>query len=188
MAADFRSGPETPYSKTGTESPIKRKSFYLNRGFGTTSTPTAITCPQYQAMRGSRRCMHYLASGACKLPAEFICTEYLKRNGYANASGTLQASVPAIPRIFAQPKLETPPERSGALTAHAGKTALLELALELGGTQLHLVSGYTPAPRMELSWEHAATLRRILDAFPGAQLVGFGPDLPPSSSPPGEQP
>ena len=175
---------------SGTETPDnKRSEVLLIRGFGTTPpAAVGITCPKYEPAAGTKRCQHYWSNGSCALPTEFMCIEYLKRNGHQTALRAHQEAVPPARALFAQPHASVPPERSGARSKPTAKPVAVELALELGGTQLHLVSGYTPAPRMELSWEHAATLRRILDAFPGARLVGFGPDLTPSSSPPGEQP
>lgn len=42
--------------------------------------PPGITCAKFQRAEG-RRCAHYLASGACALPDEFMCVEWLKLNG-----------------------------------------------------------------------------------------------------------
>ena len=167
----------------------KRSEVLLIRGCGRTPpTGAGITCTKYEPAAGTKRCLHYGSNGSCALPTEFMCIEHLKRNGHPSALSAHQEAVPPARALFAQPQASASPARSGACSKPAAKPVAVELALELGGTHLHLVSGYTPAPRMELSWEHAATLRRILDAFPGAHLVGFGPDLPSSSSPPGEQP
>jgi hypothetical protein len=42
-----------------------------------------ITCPRYEPKPGSKRCKHYLKGGACALPDEFMCVEWLKANGHA---------------------------------------------------------------------------------------------------------
>ena len=40
-----------------------------------------ITCPRYDPVPGTKRCKHYLKGGACSLPDEFMCVEWLKVNG-----------------------------------------------------------------------------------------------------------
>lgn len=45
------------------------------------STPPSVTCPHYAPPPGERRCRHYLPNGACDRPDEFLCVEWLKRNG-----------------------------------------------------------------------------------------------------------
>ena len=42
-----------------------------------------ITCLSYGPKPGLRRCRHYLKGGACELPDEFMCVEWLKVNGHA---------------------------------------------------------------------------------------------------------
>jgi hypothetical protein len=47
--------------------------------------PTAapeITCSRYDPVPGTKRCKHYLKGGACALPDEFMCVEWLKANGH----------------------------------------------------------------------------------------------------------
>ncbi len=47
------------------------------------STPSAeVTCTRYDPVPGTRRCKHYLKGGACSLPDEFMCVEWLKANGH----------------------------------------------------------------------------------------------------------
>lgn len=41
-----------------------------------------ITCPRYDPVPGTKRCKHYLKGGACSLPDEFMCVEWLKANGH----------------------------------------------------------------------------------------------------------
>jgi len=46
--------------------------------------PPGITCESYTRGEG-KRCAHYAAGGACSLPTEFMCVEWLKHNGPAPA-------------------------------------------------------------------------------------------------------
>ncbi len=46
-----------------------------------TATPE-ITCPRCDPVPGTKRCKHYLKGGACALPDEFMCVEWLKANGH----------------------------------------------------------------------------------------------------------
>lgn len=42
--------------------------------------PPGISCAKYTRGEG-KRCVHYVANGACALPDEFMCVEWLKANG-----------------------------------------------------------------------------------------------------------
>jgi hypothetical protein len=42
--------------------------------------PPGITCEKYVRGEG-KRCVHYVANGACALPDDFMCVEWLKANG-----------------------------------------------------------------------------------------------------------
>ena len=46
----------------------------------TDDKPAGITCEQYVRGEG-KRCRHYLPNGACSLPGELMCVEWLKKNG-----------------------------------------------------------------------------------------------------------
>jgi hypothetical protein len=46
------------------------------------ATSADVTCPRYDPVPGTRRCKHYLKGGACSLPDEFMCVEWLKANGH----------------------------------------------------------------------------------------------------------
>jgi hypothetical protein len=60
----------------------------------------------------------------------------------------------------------------------------VEVELQAGASRAYLVPEYSgQAERLELTYEHAATLRLLLDAFPGARLTGLR-RLPPSARPP----
>lgn len=163
--------------------------------------PTGVTCPSYEALPGTKRCQHYLNGGACSLPTEFMCIEWLKVNGNSaqtitpappipQARGLFQLQSPSVPPrtpptaaspVRANPAdqpISDPPVRTPAQPlapdALAGFQALgVEVALDVGGTRVHLVPGYSSHDRLEISHEHAATLRLLLDAFPGARVVGF---------------
>ena len=52
-------------------------------GEGSSALPEGITCPRYDAPPGEKRCRHYVKGGACALPDEFMCLEWLKANGHA---------------------------------------------------------------------------------------------------------
>jgi hypothetical protein len=53
----------------------------------TGSPPTPVTCPHYAPPPGERPCRHYLPNGACDRPDEFLCVEWLKRNGLRASVG-----------------------------------------------------------------------------------------------------
>ena len=72
-------------------------------GQGPIATPE-ITCPRYEPKPGTKRCKHYLKGGACALPDEFMCVEWLKANGHA---------VPEpLPPVEVEPPPPTPPPSS----------------------------------------------------------------------------
>ena len=73
---------------------------------GVTSKAAAqdITCLRFEAIPGTRRCRHYLKGGACSLPDEFMCIEWLKANGYAAPE-----SLPPVEETPAPPPPATPP-------------------------------------------------------------------------------
>jgi len=49
------------------------------------SAPPGYTCTHYDALPGSKRCRHYVERGACALPTEFMCVEWMKANGQGPA-------------------------------------------------------------------------------------------------------
>ena len=51
---------------------------------------------------------------------------------------------------------------------------------ELG--EVWLVPGYTGQARKEITPEHAATLRLLLEAFPGGRVTSFGKPLAPATT------
>jgi hypothetical protein len=165
---------------------------------------SGIDCPKYLPLSGSKRCQHYLDGGACALATEFMCVEWLKRNGRAvpqehpahdattaqprflpglappAATRATPAPEVAAPQAPSVPAAEPPP-----VNAHARapitpeelasfKALGVELCLDLGEAgPLWLVPRYTGQARKEITPEHAATLRLLLDAFPGARIGAF---------------
>jgi hypothetical protein len=69
--------------------------------------PTAapeITCPRYDPVPGTKRCKHYLKGGACSLPDEFMCVEWLKANGHH-----VPPPLPPLDPVEAEPPTEPAP-------------------------------------------------------------------------------
>lgn len=56
-----------------------------------------ITCAQYEPFSGSRRCTHYLPSGACALPLRLTCIEWLKL-ARRRANSSPRAGAPQLER------------------------------------------------------------------------------------------
>jgi len=156
------------------------------------SPPTSsggYTCPDYDPVPGGKRCRSYLDGGACALPTEFMCVEWLRANGQpvpaprtpAAPVGRPLPMAPAAPtaarRAPAQRRAcDTPdPVILRRLTdddVSAFKARGVEVCVstdELG--DLWLVPDYTGAERKELSIHDAATLAAVCIAFPGARVV-----------------
>ncbi|MBC7174052.1 MAG: hypothetical protein H5U40_16540 [Polyangiaceae bacterium] len=67
--------------------------------------PTGITCEKYTRGEG-KRCVHYVSNGACALPDEFMCVEWLKANGSKAAHSlpvVTEASKPVARDLFGNP-------------------------------------------------------------------------------------
>lgn len=78
-------------------------------------TKLPITCSKYEPDLDGRRCRHYGGRGACVLPEEFMCVEWLKANGHPVA-----LAVPIPPPItrnfFGDPMLsDSAPEAAQEL-------------------------------------------------------------------------
>ncbi len=159
------------------------------------SASRAIACPKYEPAPGSRRCRHYVANGACDLPDELMCVEWLKANEHAP-----KPSVPTPPPlerdlfgaayIHPAPICEharatepvastTPPVAPAPL---ALKAAALETFQALGVEvrlesddlgELWLVPAYTGSGRQELSFEHAALIATLCAAMPSARVTAL---------------
>lgn len=186
---------------------------------------SAFECPKYRPLPGSKRCQHYLDGGACGLPDEFMCVEWLKANGHkvappaprADASPPMDppppAARPAAPArdLFGtpvsppaskepakkkqEPATSVPPElpegpplaRISDEDIASFKALGVEVCIESEGIgQVWLVPEYTGQDRKEISVEHAATLRLVVDAFPGAKVTAFE-KLRPAKPPTGKE-
>lgn len=177
--------------------------------------PPAYNCPTYEPLPGSKRCQHYLDNGACALPGEFMCSEWLKANGQKAGPSAVRVEAqapsepPAAPKpddvardLFGAPiappapkgppkrkppPVASPPSTPPAEGAPVGpiprisdediasfKALGVEVCLRSDALgDVWLVPEYTECDRREITPEHAATLRLIVDAFPGAQVVAF---------------
>lgn len=175
--------------------------------------PDGISCPKYEreAKPGSKRCRHFVKGGACALPSELLCIEWVRANPDKAAEydqpkdpgPTLPGFDPPKPP---QPKPNAPKPKSKPQVvnqlspvsrdelpmpiADADLQSLVALGYEMliegwGGQPFWLVPNYTPNERPEISYRDAATLANVLYAFPGArvkQLRRVPPD--PAESPP----
>ena len=156
-----------------------------------------ITCTKYEATAGTRRCKHYQPNGACGLPDEFMCVEWLKANGHATPAPTRPAPTREPARdLFGRPIAEKPAPITApksvpvAVTAPSRidvpivrtladvdimsfKALRLEVRLATEVGDVWLVPAYTGMDRQELSVDHAALLATICSTLPGAQVTAF---------------
>jgi hypothetical protein len=153
-------------------------------------------------MPGEKRCRHYVSGGACARGDEFMCVEWLKANGANPDPDPPPTSNPARD-LFGHPVIEpprpTPTKPSLAKGTPARElrpqTPAVERAPLCGLTpddiasfkqlgvevclsseaygELWLVPEYTGRDRRELTPEHAATIGRMLEVFPGSKVVSF---------------
>lgn len=66
--------------------------------------PYGITCPKYVRGEG-KRCIHFAAGGACQLPDELLCVEWLKVN---RPRSPASVAVSTLPRdLFGEPVAES---------------------------------------------------------------------------------
>ena len=156
-----------------------------------------ITCPKYEPVTGTKRCRHYQANGACGLPDEFMCVEWLKANGHATPPPTRSVPTTEPARdLFGRPIAEKPvpvaaPKPSLGAVAPTARTDVpivrtladvdiasfkalgleVRLATEVG--EVWLVPAYTGMDRQELTVDHAALLATICSALPGAQVTAL---------------
>lgn len=166
--------------------------------------PPGVTCERYTRGEG-KRCAHYTASGACTLPGESACLEWLKANG-SRARATATARLPTPPPVArdlfghpipdAKPALKAKPVTpaatetttaapviSPAIDGLRGLTTDDIASFKALGAEVHfksdtygdvwLVPAYTGQSRKELTPEHAATIVRVLAAFPGSRVLAF---------------
>ncbi|MBM4777540.1 MAG: hypothetical protein GQE15_07530 [Archangiaceae bacterium] len=140
--------------------------------------PSGITCPKYVRGEG-KRCAHFKTNGACALPDEFMCVEWLKVNGKAPPAPPERTPEPR-PVEVGTPAEATAPDEVGPARGFTSddiasfKALGVEVRLrsETYG-EVWLVPAYTGQPRKELTPEHAATVLRVLEAFPGSRVISF---------------
>jgi hypothetical protein len=157
-----------------------------------------ITCPKYEPVPGTKRCRHYHANGACGLPDEFMCVEWLKANGHATPAPVTPMATNAVARdLFGKavaetsPRVDPPPPPRVAPSVPRDeevpivrsltdadlasfKTLGFEVRLateELG--DVWIVPAYTGAERHELSVDHAALIAAVASAFHGARVTAL---------------
>ena len=173
----------------------------------TNDKPAGITCEQYARGEG-KRCRHYLPNGACSLPGEFMCTEWLKKNPHNQAArqedkrprdlfgnplpepSAKKSEPPATSEksdaAAEQPTPDehpTPPPR-GLTTEDVESFKALGVEVCIHAEDLGdvwLVPTYTGQPRKEITPEHLATIARVLDTFPGSRVTAF--DKKPATRP-----
>jgi len=58
--------------------------------------PPGITCEKYTRGEG-KRCIHFASNGACTLPDEFMCVEWLKANGHGKRTLSVVEDKPVDP-------------------------------------------------------------------------------------------
>jgi len=155
-----------------------------------------VSCPKYESVAGTKRCVHYLPNGACARPDELMCVEWLKANGHAPPPAP-PAPAPLERNLLGEPvRREPPPARTKPGPAPPApsrsvtptpvvhtlrdedvasfKALGAEVCLasdELG--EVWLVPAYTGQDRLELSVEHAALLAAVGAVFPGAKVTAF---------------
>lgn len=178
----------------------------------TTPRPPGVTCEKYARGEGNR-CAHYVKGGACTLPGESACLEWLKVNSSrAPAINDVKGKAPPVARdLFGHPvtgpkpapktkaagpvlppkpaarppQAATPPAKAEppATDGLSGLTTDDITSFKALGAEVHfksdtygdvwLVPAYTGHPRKELTVEHAATIVRVLAAFPGSRVLAF---------------
>jgi hypothetical protein len=156
-----------------------------------------ITCDRYESSGDSRRCKHFLAGGACKLPSEFMCIEWQKANPGAPPRPAPVAEPPSLVASVFGDALSDPlddllglPEDLGAPTAasdaervpsasseasagmalSAPRHVAVQIVADALGGEVWLVPAYTNANRRELTFADAQAIASIFAAVPGARI------------------
>ncbi len=83
-------------------------------------TRLPITCGQYEPDHDGRRCRHYGGRGACALPDEFMCVEWLKANGHSVVPAG-PVPPPITHNFFGDPMPAEPPPVAHPPTSPAQK-------------------------------------------------------------------
>jgi hypothetical protein len=159
------------------------------------ATPRGITCPDYDAAEGSRRCRDFLQGGGCARADRLECTEWRKANPLRPRASELPASPPLAPRGLPVPPAATdavvtrdrvealalaPPRASTAPTflSAADVASFRDLGAEvcLASPELGsvwIVAAPTGQDRRELTPEQLAVLVNACIALPGAHVVAI---------------
>jgi hypothetical protein len=85
-------------------------------------TRLPISCGKYEADHDGRRCRHYGGRGACALPDEFMCVEWLKANGHP-VPPTGPVPPPITHNFFGDPMPVEPPPTASPLPVPPSQTA-----------------------------------------------------------------
>lgn len=157
-----------------------------------------ITCPKYEPVPGTKRCRHYHANGACGLPDELMCVEWLKANGHPAPVPVTPTAKSAVGRdLFGNPVIEPPsslapspivgvdapvarreevPVVRSLTDADIASFKALGLEVRLATDNVGdvwIVPAYTGADRHELSVDDAALIAAVASAFPGARVTSL---------------
>jgi hypothetical protein len=101
--------------------------------------PPGITCAKYTRSEG-KRCVHYVSNGACALPDEFMCVEWLKVNGpkpaadAPNPSPVVETPTPQARDLFGNPiapSAEPPKPKPAAVVAHIASKPAAEPTIDV---------------------------------------------------------
>lgn len=101
--------------------------------------PPGITCAKYTRSEG-KRCVHYVSNGACALPDEFMCVEWLKANGpkpaadAPNPSPVVETPTPQARDLFGDPiapSAEPPKPKPAAVVAHIASKPAAEPTIDV---------------------------------------------------------
>jgi hypothetical protein len=167
------------------------------------SPPPGITCPDYAAAKGARRCRHFQDGGGCALASHDECVEWRKANpGRPAPAKVAAADGPGVERdLFGEPLpppqaprrpspgplAEPEPGRAPrADDAPARAPVITEADVEsfraLGAEvcllspelgEVWIVPEPTAEDRCELLPEQLALLVHATAAFPGSRVVAF---------------
>ena len=160
-----------------------------------------FTCPDYDALPGSKRCRSYLGNGGCAREDHFMCEEWMKANGHAvqppsetpparDLFGNALPDEPPPKKLATEkPSTPKPSPVSDQLIADRDvplvrnltdediasfKALGVEVCIaseEIG--EVWIVPEYTGQDRRELRIDHAATLTAGCATFPGAKVTSF---------------
>ena len=148
-----------------------------------------ITCKEYKAISGTKRCVHYGARGTCKLPSENMCTEWLKVNyektkeeqpldiGVPTKVGADDSENEDRPRIVIARKEQHADEPYVIPESDIEELEKTKLTMVLSADEfdeeVFVVPAYTEEKdsRIELNWRDLATITTMVSVFPGSRVV-----------------